>query len=130
MGNSVRGEVSFEADGQSYTIQYTINWLIEMEEHFELTVEEIGKKMMEGMRLAFLRTVFWFGMRAHHEDMTETEAGALITALGVEKAGALIGEAFTKAFSLPTQEGANGAARPPKKRAPGTGRATTPSGVN
>jgi hypothetical protein len=123
--NPLRGEVSFEADGVPMTLVFSIDSLCVLEDRLDMSVSAIGQKMSEDMRIGFLRSVFWAGLREHHPEISEREAGELITAVGAQEVGALIGAAFSLAFTPPTKGAANGADRPRKAaRAAGTGLAS------
>jgi hypothetical protein len=60
--------------------------------------------------LKSLRTVFYCGLLDHQEGVTQRQAGDLIDAIGLDKAGPLLGEAFTAAF--PKAEEDDGAGKP------------------
>ena len=127
--NPIKGQVSFEADGEPFVLQYTINSLCILEDHLKMTVGQIGEKMGQEMSITFLRSVFWVGLLAHHPDIGEVDAGELIPVVGPDKVGEMIGEAFVKAFPAPTKGAANGAARPRKAPA-GTGKISSAGGLN
>jgi len=127
MGNPLKGEVGFEAGAASFTLVYNIDALCTLEDRLDLSVAEIGERMGKTMRLGFLRAVFHAGLRAHHPEVTERQAGELISVVGLAETGDLIGKAFTLAFP----EAAKGAARPRRAgAADGTGPASTRPGRN
>jgi hypothetical protein len=131
--NPIKGEVGFEVEGQPHTLQYTINSLCVLEDKLNMSVGEIGQRMSADMRLGFLRTVFWAGLQEHHPDITERDAGEMISAVGPAEVGQMIGQAFSAAFTSP-KEDATRTERPrkapTKAAADGNGKASSPSGVN
>lgn len=127
--NTVKGEVSFNAEGQTYRLAFSTNALIALEERLDKTVAEIGAMFEQPLRLAHLRILLWAGLSDHH-DVPELEAGRLMDAVGIDKVGELIGRAFVLAFP-DDEEGAKDGERPRKpaaKKAAGTGKGSTRSG--
>ncbi len=117
MANSLKGEVSFEADGESYTLVYSVNAIIVLEEKTGQPITRIGDFLGgENFSFASARTFFWAGLLEHH-DISEREAGTLMSLLGVEQALTLATDSLKA--SLPG-EGAKGGPRP-RKPAPGIG---------
>lgn len=140
MGNSLRGEVGFEAGGNAYTLRFGVNTLIALEEATDQTVDDIIGALKAGPKLKLWRQMFWFGLQENHADqVSEEEAGNLMDALGFAKATNLVGEAFGKAF--PSAEPADpqkpaaeaGEAPTPRKAKPGvngTGKSSSASGAS
>lgn len=112
MANKERGEIAFDALGQSWTLKLGTNAMCEIEDAIGKTISEIGEVMGDQKRVTIklMRTVFWGALRDHHEDITVKQAGGIIDAIGMQQAGRLIGEAFQAA--MPVQK--EGAARPPQ----------------
>jgi hypothetical protein len=98
MANKLKGEVGFDVDGARYTLAFSINALCELEEKLGGAVVDLGTMMTGGKRFSTMRSVFWCGLTEHHPELTEKEAGKIMTAIGFNKADALIGEAFALAF--------------------------------
>ena len=119
MGNPMKGEVDFVAGDMAYTLVFSINALCSLEERLGVGVAEIGAQMGESMRIGTLRTIFWAGLVTRH-DVTEEQAGDIITQIGPNEASQLIGKAFAAAFP----EAAKGTGRPQKAAGLGTGRAS------
>ncbi|WP_315920440.1 hypothetical protein [Mesorhizobium sp. SP-1A] len=115
MANRERGEVAFDALGQSWTLKLGTNAMCEIEDATGKTFSEVGELMGDQKRVTIklMRTVFWGALREQHEDVTIKQAGAVIDDIGMQEAGRLIGEAFQAA--MPEQK--EGAARPPKAAA-------------
>jgi hypothetical protein len=134
MGNDLTGENRFEAAGQTWTLKFTINSLIRLEEELgddkgPMKVAEIAFRLGRPMSLGFLRTVFWVGLLIDHPDLTLEEAGDLLGQVEDDVASMLI-LAFGSAFPKP-KEAAPGKARPRKRATKaGTGRSSTGSGAS
>jgi hypothetical protein len=125
VANPFRGELGFEADGQAYTLAFTINALVALEDETELTAETIGPALSQGAtgRLRMLRTVFWAALLEHHPEVTQVEAGRIITSVGPQAAMQLVAAALQRAF--PPAEEAKAGSRPRKgRRAAGTSAST------
>jgi hypothetical protein len=125
MANPFKGEVAFEVGEQSYKLCFSANAIIEMEDHFDKTVEEISNLLRDTDRLRMknLRAVFWAGLTDHHPGITIKEAGVIITQVGFQRVVELIGLGFSRAF--PEVEGE---ANPPKPDQDGTGPASSTNG--
>jgi hypothetical protein len=114
MAGNVKGEVRFEAEGASYTLVFTIDALCALEDRVNKSVEQIGAEMGKSPRLSLLRALFHAGLREYQPSISEKKAGEIMQGIGLDKAGALIGEAFTAAFANPEAE----TAEVPPKAAP------------
>lgn len=93
-----KGEVSLEADGKRFTLVFSVNALCELEERLGEAVSDIGSLASKGKRFSTIRTVFLCGLLDHHPDLTERDAGNIISAIGIDKADAACAEAFALAF--------------------------------
>lgn len=145
MANPQKGEVSFEADGKTWTLRYSANALCELEDHLSRGVVDIASELQSWgppvgpdgkssgetperaaervklIRLGTLRAVFWAGLRDHHPDIDIRHAGDLLVAAGGAMGGlALVADAFAQAFPEPET------VRPPKggRKVHGTGTAS------
>lgn len=102
--SNVRGIVKFEAGGSTYSLQYSINALVALEEDLGVTVAEIGTKLSgkDGKQVGLkdMRTLFRCGLIEHWPDGEPTvkQAGSLMTDVGLGPVAELIGEAFAAAF--------------------------------
>ncbi|MCV3209603.1 gene transfer agent family protein [Mesorhizobium sp. YC-39] len=117
MSNPHRGTVTFEADGAAYTLKFSTNALIELEEALGTGIEKVGSMLADpnAAKLKTLRLVFWAALTDHHEGMTVKTAGDLIDAIGVAEAGRLVSEAFNTSRAIGKQGGAAKAAKNPQK---------------
>lgn len=95
MANPSKGEVGFDANGISYTLVLDFNAICELEDAFDVPASQIGEVI--GEKLSSLRTVFRVALSRHH-DVTDLEAGEILTSIGAEKAGSLIASAFALSF--------------------------------
>ena len=117
MANPIKGEVAFEADGATWKASFSVNALCELEEALGMPVPEIGKIMTANMSIKHLRAVFWAGLLDHH-GVDLSEAGRVMTLIGIEAAARVVGDAFSLAFP---QEDAKATARPQKAARAGNG---------
>ncbi|MBV7408205.1 gene transfer agent family protein [Maritimibacter sp. DP1N21-5] len=104
-GMDPRSRKTFEADGKTWTLQFTTNALVELE-------EAVGKKIdafleAESHSLKDLRTMFWAGLIEHHPEVTQKQAGDIIDAAGgLEAIMGIINGAMTA--SLPEADAEDG----------------------
>lgn len=89
MANPVKGEVAFEVEGQTYKLVLDFNALCEVE-------EVLGAGGMDLARPKAIRAIFWAALLRHHPDVTVQDAGDLIGALGLERAGEVVAEAMNR----------------------------------
>ena len=130
VGDNIRGRVAFEAAGRSWWLSFSINALCVLEEEFEQTADAVGVHFFgEGAKpsLPDVRGFFWAGLQDHHPELTEREAGLVMTELGLARTGELVGRAFVGAFP-PAAEGEK-RVRPRRKPA-GSGRSSSPPGAS
>lgn len=98
MANRQRGEVGFEADGQSYTLAFSINALCELEDAMKMEIENIGEKFDGGtVSMRDLRLMVWAGLSDHH-DVDLKEAGRITQAVGLTQMAELVVSAFRLTF--------------------------------
>lgn len=116
-GNAVKGEVPFEAEGQTYTLVFDFNAICTVEEVFDLPISEVGEKMAKGMRAGDLRKMIAAGLQGRHPGITDLEAGHLIGVIGAQVAADKLAEAMQAAF--PQAGGAKGTDRPRASRRAG-----------
>lgn len=116
--NPHKGEVEFEARGETWTLRYSTNAICALEDDLDMGVEDIIERLQGSPRMSLVRAVF----RAGLGDVSAETAGDLVDAVGFARAAGLIGEAFERAFpnDAPAQPEANDSARP--RKGGGTGR--------
>lgn len=97
--NPETGVVSFDASGEAYRLQFSIDAICTLEDLLDKSVADIGVQMARG-RIGAIRAALWAGLREHHPKVTLQEAGDLLTdpALKGGKVVELIGQALKLAF--------------------------------
>ncbi|MGG3737250.1 GTA-gp10 family protein [Aeribacillus pallidus] len=102
MANKAKGIVKLNAD---YSLRYTTNALVELEETLGLTVPEILVRFERGgIGFKAIRTIVWAGLIHQFDngdgtyDFTLTEAGDLIDELGFEAVMEKVTQALESAF--------------------------------
>lgn len=148
MANPLKGEVSFEARGKTWTLLLNSNAQCELEEHTgrgildlateleswgppidpksrkpvaETPVEQLAR--LKRINIRSVRTMLWGALREKHPEIDVKEAGNLIDDMGGPiVAVAKVLEAFALGLPEPPEDG--GEARPPKgvRSGRGTGR--------
>lgn len=115
MGNAQRGEVSFEADGKTWTMKIGTQAMCEIEGATGKTIGEVGNLLgnEKTASMTLMRAVFWGALQHHHSGLSLKDAAGLIDEIGGAEAGALIGKAFEAAFPKAKE----GGSRPPKATA-------------
>ncbi|ARQ01884.1 hypothetical protein [Pseudorhodoplanes sinuspersici] len=122
MANAVKGEVQFEAEGVTYTIRFTVDAIVQLEEKTGRTFPVLAAEMSDPLKvsMSLLRLIFWAALQDRHPDLDVKRAGELIVpAGGMTSALALVGLALERAFP----EGRSGG-RPPKPGQKRTGPAS------
>src|SRR5262245_27836205 len=117
MANPHKGEVSFSANGKTYTLRFSTDAICTAEEALDMGILAIADEMQswrkspDRIRMKIIRALFWAGLRDNHPDIELVHAGDLmIAAGGMLKVSELIAEAFSRAFPSAETKGA----RPPK----------------
>lgn len=132
MANPVRGQVEIEVEGETFTLVFDVNALCALEGRLGQTADQIVARFaltVSGSRLdlTLLRALLWASLIEHH-DMSEKDAGRLLSRAGMELVGAKVAEAIERAFP----EAEELKARPRKagaSKAPaGTGKSSSGSG--
>lgn len=100
-----------------YTLTFNVNTFCDLEESFKVDDVNGVLKIMQGMEeqpsLRTLRTIFHAALLGEHKDMTEREAGQIISEVGLEAAAEAMQNAVSAVF--PESDGDVGNA--PKKKA-------------
>jgi hypothetical protein len=96
MANPMKGQARFEAAKKPWTLTFGFNELVSLEDELGVKVDEIGAKLGESARM--VRTVFRVCLEAEHGQMTDREAGDLISEIGLQEAAQHIAKAFAAAF--------------------------------
>ena len=95
---SMDGVVTFDAVDRSWRLQCGINALVLIETKIPDPLEVAA--LMQGKESTFetVRTGFWAALSDHHPELTEADAGRLVTHLGLAQAGAKLAQAMILAF--------------------------------
>lgn len=105
------GEADFKVDGQTLTLRYDFNAMIEVEEAAGSPLSEVMREMASGKpRLATARAMLFGMLRHHHPDLELEDAGNLLLA-----GGGAAAKAMEKAIIAgnPPANPRKGAANPP-----------------
>lgn len=108
-----RGAVTFEAGDEMHSLVFDFNALCQLEDEFGVTINEIGDRMNSAKAI---RSVFRIGLSRENADVTDEDAGRIITRIGATRASELIGKAFEASNPAPKGD-AKGKADPQKKAA-------------
>jgi hypothetical protein len=108
MTNPLKGEVYFEARGETFTFKLGTNAQALIEAKTKLSWGKFIKAKFEDLGAADARLIFWAGLFRQHQ-MTEEDVGDLMDELGQTRVAEIFLEAFEAAMAK-----ANGAtdARP------------------
>lgn len=120
MANDMRGEVGFEALGQSWTLKLGTGAMRSIENAAGKSISAVGDELGNETTatITLMAIVFQEALRKHHPDVTADRCDDIIDDIGLMETGRLIGLAFEA--SQPGKKG--GDARPPKATAARTGR--------
>lgn len=112
MTNKIKGEVTFESGGQTYTFMLGTNAQVMLEKKIGLPMTKFLKKeRLEEMSTEEVRAIFWAGLFRHHK-LTEEAVGDLIDDVGFERLMKIFVDAVDSAKVK--ANGSDGEARPTK----------------
>jgi hypothetical protein len=94
MANPARGEITFEAQGKTWTLVYTVNAICDLEEQTGQSIAELGAMLSGAKPMTGMRALFWGGLRKHHPEVTLEGAGDLVQDIGSKEAVRLFSEAL------------------------------------
>lgn len=138
MTNLVRGQVDAVLADKTLTFSYSVDTICQIEARYpDETLDVLGRRLWNDRGTAFRRAMLWFGLRDHHPEISEREAGELLTDPDILK----IYEAVVRAWGAcwpvkadaPEDANAEADPQPPAKRpgqrrkAAGTGPTSSPS---
>jgi len=99
MANHARGQKDITIDGRTYTLWFTINSLVELEDLLKAPITKLGDDFTKGdVGFKEMRALFWAGLIEKHPEITLKDAGHLMHAAGLEKVLETAAEAFALAF--------------------------------
>lgn len=97
MVNKVKGEVTLDYDGVTYSMRLDFNALAEFEDAIGGDVNALTVlQSPSGLNAKKTRALFWAGLRQCHPDMTLEMAGSILSA-NMHKLGDAMGAAFPDA---------------------------------
>lgn len=106
MANKARGEVSFEAFDETWTMKVDTNAMCEIEDQTGVGIAKVGALLSnpETASIKLLRAVLWGSLQSKHPGTSLKKAGDLIDAVGMSNLGPLVGQAFSAAFPKANKE--------------------------
>jgi hypothetical protein len=111
MTNPLKGEVTFEARGQTFTYKLGTNAQIMIENKTGMPISKFFAE--RAFSAADVRIIFHAGLYRQHK-MTEEDVGDLIDEIGAERVAQIFVEAAAAAFPKKTNGAGDEAAHPPK----------------
>jgi hypothetical protein len=123
MANRLRGEVDFVALDKTWTLRLSMNDLIALQEKLgfgdddDAFLTQLGQ--IRGMKR--LRTIVHVALAGRQPDITEQQAGDIITEVGFQKVFGLVTESLKWSMPDPEPAGAEGG-----KASPGATTSTLP----
>jgi hypothetical protein len=138
MDNPETGDVSFQAQGRTFTLRYTVGAFVALENFLDRGIIDIYdelatwsppfdpetrkpvaetpeqvRRRVKNMRVGFMRAVFWAGLHDQHREVTLDQAGDLMTEIGGMMAAYRL---VVQGISLSkSPAGSEDSARPPKR---------------
>jgi hypothetical protein len=100
MANPHRGQVAFKAGDKEYTLSFSINAMCELEDHLELSINQIANKVQDPsqMKMSYLRAIIWAALQDNHPDIDLKTAGAIASEAGAVAVMDAIKACFVAAF--------------------------------
>lgn len=112
MANSSRGSVALQAGDKAYQVSFSVNALCELEDAFGVSVQQIGAIFDKDASMKDVRKLARCALSDHHPEITEMEAGKVVTEAGLD----VFMDAVQKVFKITFPE-AKGTGNPPKAKA-------------
>lgn len=104
MANHLRGEVSFQDGDQTFTFRMGVNQLLDFQERMGLAGQD--EKLWEALdnlrSLSVMRKIIYCGLIKSHPEITEEDAGEIISNLGLPKIAEIVMEALR--WALPDKK--------------------------
>jgi hypothetical protein len=98
MANSQRGSVALQAGDTAFTVSFSVNALCELEDAFQVPVQKLGDLFSAETSIKDVRKLVRCALSDHHPDITEKEAGQVITDAGIPACMDAVQKAFKLAF--------------------------------
>jgi hypothetical protein len=121
MTNDIRGEVGFDALGQSYTLKFGNGAVRHIENETGMSFAQVGAVLSDPAKatMTVLTVAFHGALRRHHPDLSIDDVDDILDDLGPEKAGKLLGDAVALTYPPAPKGGAK--SNPRKATARSTG---------
>lgn len=110
---------SFEYDGVSYRLRYSIKAMGALQDHYSLSsINEVAERLQIDSEMGAddIVAIVWAGLRSHHPEVTKPQVLDMLDELGLEEMQVLM----TKAFAAQAPRGEAGSddrENPPPKAA-------------
>ena len=113
MANDIRGEVSFAALGQTWTMKLGNGAVRHIENETGKPFAQVGAELSDETKasITLLTQVFCAALQRHHPGVTVEDCDDIIDEIGHQKVGELLGEAV----QLMQPKAAKGGAERPRK---------------
>jgi len=99
--NKHRGEINLNVGDRIYTLKFTTNSIVLLEEALGKSVNKIG----DDVGVKELRAMIWAGLQHNHPEITLDKVGEIIDEIGTEYGFDRINEAIS--FAFPEDVGGN-----------------------
>jgi len=120
MANVAKDEVSLVAGGKSYTLCFSLNAIIEIQEAAGEDINAVLVRVISAEPdYPTMRLLLWGLLVDHHPEITVKEAGRIVPDGGLATLGAKLGEAVRRAIPAGSTEG-----NPQQASPDGTGRSS------
>lgn len=138
MTNLVRGQVDAVLADRTLTFSYSVDAICQLEARFPgIALIEIGRRIFKDHTFTFSRAMVWLGLRDHHPEISEKEAGEFLAAENFVAVSTAVTQAWIACWPIPADivEEARAAADPQtpsakakrRNKAAGTGQSSSPS---
>jgi len=107
MANPLRGEASFEALGETWTLRFNNNAICEFEDTAKVSLSSLAGE--GGMRISHVRALVWAGLGHHHRGKRAglDHVGRMMDEIGTDVIAAVALKALASAFPDKTAATAN-----------------------
>lgn len=123
-GNRERGLLEVQALGQRWVLRLSLNHLVGLCERYGLEDEDMASTLVKlGRKMDTLqgrRTAFFFALHGQHPEITEEQAGEIISEIGYRRSGDTIVQALHWAMPPAETERGKGQVAPSQSPAGAT----------
>lgn len=117
MANPHRGQVDVSTDGATYRFSLSVNAICELEDKLDRPIAQIADLLNDPakIRMKLVRTLTWAALLDHQPEISERDAGTVVSAIGIQRAVGAVMRSMQLAF--PDEAGGEEAQNPPKAAA-------------